>query len=204
MDIRAYALVAAISIVVIGGYISILMRRGKRRDEFFKNAGFHSPDHARQKNIIEVVNIKSRGAVSLWFGSKVYVSSDACGDFIVCDLVASVGVARYAGFSKITVLGFYGDIGVGSSFLLRKAHPMETPMELRGALSLGRKWYVWCSGMQDEQVDELVERVEAFGSAAIVRKNGSVLSLYFLNQYLGEKEIEEIMPEWRAFCQSYL
>ncbi|HAI35818.1 MAG TPA: hypothetical protein DHV78_15185 [Alcanivorax sp.] len=77
-------------------------------------------------------------------------------------------------------------------------------MELRGALSLGRKWYVWCSGMQDEQVDELVERVEAFGSAAIVRKNGSVLSLYFLNQYLGEKEIEEIMPEWRAFCQSYL
>lgn len=58
--------------------------------------------------------------------------------------------------------------------------------------------------MQDEQVDELVERVEAFGSAAIVRKNGSVLSLYFLNQYLGEKEIEEIMPEWRAFCQSYL
>ena len=132
MDIQAYALVAAISIVVIGGYISILMRRGKRRDEFFKNAGFHSPDHARQKNIIEVVNIKSRGAVSLWFGSKVYVSSDACGDFIVCDLVASVGVARYAGFSKITVLGFYGDIGVGSSFLLRKAHPMETPMELGG------------------------------------------------------------------------
>ena len=53
-------------------------------------------------------------------------------------------------------------------------------------------------------MNKLVERVEAFGSAAIVRKNGSVLSLYFLNQYLGEKEIEEIMPEWRAFCQSYL
>ena len=44
MDIQAYALVAAISIVVIGGYISILMRRGKRRDEFFKNAGCRDTD----------------------------------------------------------------------------------------------------------------------------------------------------------------
>lgn len=204
MDVEAYVLLAAICVVVVGGYMSILVCRGKRRDEFFKSAGFHSPEHKRRKKIIEAIKIKSKGAVSISFGSKVYMASETRGDFIVCDFVASVGVARYAGFSKITVLGFYGDIGDGSSFLLRKAHPMETRMELRGALSLGRKWYAWCSGMRDEQIEELVERVEAFGSAAIVRKNGSVLSLYFLNKYLSEEEVEEIMPERRVFCQSYL
>lgn len=204
MNIEAYAILAAICVVVVGIYISVLVRRGKRRDEFFSSAGFSIPDNKKRQSIVEILKIKSKGAVSIPFGSKVYMASEAIGDFVVCDLVASVGFARYTGFSKITVLGFFGGMGADSSFLLRKAYPMETRMELREAISLENKWYAWCSGMRRDEIDEVAEGAQVFGPAAIIRKNGSAMSLYFVNKYLDEKEVEVIMTEWRMFCKSFL
>lgn len=66
----------------------------------------------------------------MFFGVKVYVVLYLGGEFIVCDLVVFVGLGRYVGFFKIMVLGFFGNFGDESSFLVWKWYVMEICLEL--------------------------------------------------------------------------
>ena len=204
VNIEAVGIIAFISAVVVGVYVIILTKRKRRRVDFFLGIGFSKPSPGESRRLVEQLKIKSRGSVSLPFGAKVYVAPYLGGELIVCDLVASVGLGRYAGFSKITVLGFSGNLGDESSFLVRKRHVMETRLELGNAQPLEYGWYVWGTGLNRECLDGLAQRIDTFDSEAILRKKGPLISLYFKNKYLKRNEVEEKLTKWKGLCKSFV
>lgn len=204
VNIEVVGIVAFICAVVIGVYVRILTKRKRRRVDFFLGMGFSKPSLEKSRRLVEQLKIKSRGSVSLPFGAAVYVAPYLGGELIVCDLVVSVGLGRYAGFSKITVLGFSGNLGDESSFLMRKRHIMETRLELGNAQPLESGWYVWNTGLNREYLDGLAQRIDAFGGEAILRKKGPLISLYFKNKYLKRKEVEDKLSKWRGLCKSFV
>lgn len=198
------AILALISAIVIGLYVFILYRRSIRRKNFFSEIGFSAAGKVKRKRAVSQMKIKSKGSNSLSVGAGVYVSACPGGEIIICDLVASVGLGRYAGFSKVTLLGFYGKIGELCSFIIRKPYIMETRLELGDARPLGNGWCVWSSGFDQDYSDDLMRQIEEFGGSAVIRKNGSFMSLYYSNKYLNEGEVKKLLPIWKRFCDSFI
>lgn len=204
MNIEVVGIVAFICAVVVGVYVVILAKRKRRRINFFLGIGFSRPSPEKGRRLVEQLKIKSRGSASLPFGATVYVAPSLGGELIVCDLVVSVGLGRYAGFSKITVLGFSGDVGDETSFLMRKRHILETHLELGGAQPLESGWYAWSTGLNRGYLDSLAQRIDTFGGEPVLRKKGPLISLYFKNKYLKRNEIEENLSKWRGLCNSFV
>lgn len=203
MTTKAYLILFLISVVVVSFYLILLWRRRRRREAVLLGLGFDKLPGAQAWSVAQSLKIEGAGARSVRYGANVYLLPDQEGDFIVCDLVVSVGFARYSSFSTVTVLGFSGKLEEDSSFLIRKANILETRFELRDAFPLASGWYVWCAERYNGHFDKVADRAEAFGGSVILRKNGDFLSLYFRNAYLNEEEIQRLLPEWRQFCQGF-
>jgi hypothetical protein len=203
MTTQAYLILFLISVMVVSFYLVLLWRGRRRRDAVLLDIGFDKLLGPQARSIAQSLKIEGAGAQSIRYGSKVYLLPGQEGDFIVCDLVVSVGFARYSGFSMVTVLGFLGKFEENSSFVIRKANILETRFELRNALPLKNDWYIWHAGGRHAYLDKVTGRLDAFGESAILRKSGGFLSLYFRNKYLNEGEIRELVPGWRRFCQRF-
>lgn len=203
MTTQAYLILFLISVMVVSFYLILLWRGRRRRESVLLSAGFDKLPAAKARSIAQSLKIEGRGAQSVRYGSKVYLLSDQEGDFIVCDLVVSVGFARYSGFSMVTLFGFLGNFEESFSFVIRKANILETRFELRSALPLKNGWYMWHAGGRHGYLDKVTDRLDAFGESAILRKSGRFLSLYFRNKYLNEGELRELLPGWRRFCQRF-
>lgn|GEM_PF-961394 len=203
MTTQAYLILLLVSVMVVSFYLILLWRGRRRREAVLLDIGFDKLPGAKARSIASSLKIRGTGARSVRYGANVYLLPGQEGDFIVCDLVVSVGFARYSGFSMVTVLGFLGNFEENSSFVMRKENILETRFELRDALPLANGWYVWSAGRHNDHLDMVEDRVEAFGGSAILRKNGAFLSLYFRNTYLNEEEVQRLLPEWRKFCQGF-
>ncbi|MFT6599404.1 MAG: hypothetical protein ACJATD_000235 [Alloalcanivorax sp.] len=203
MTTKTYLILFLISVVVVSFYLILLWRVRRRREAVLLDNGFDKLLGPQARSIARSLKIEGAGAQSIRYGSKVYLLPGQEDDFVVCDLVVSVGFARYSGFSMVSVLGYLGKFEESSSFVIRKKNILETRFELREALPLANGWYVWCTGSHNDHLDMVADRVEAFGGSAILRKNGAFLSLYFRNTYLKEDEIQELIPEWCKFCKGF-
>lgn len=203
MKNQAYLILFLISVMVVSFYLILLWRGRRRREAVLLSAGFDKLPAAKARSISQSLNIEGRGARSVRYGSKVYLLPDQEGYFIVCDLVVSVGFARYSGFSMVTLLGFIGDFEESSSFVIRKANILETRFELRNALPLKNDWYMWHTGGRHGYLDKVTDQLDAFGESAILRKSGRFLSLYFRNKYLSEGDVRALLPAWRLLCQRF-
>ena len=203
MTNQAYLILFLISVMVVSFYLILLWRGRRRREAVLLSVGFDKLPAAKARSIAQSLKIEGRGARSVRYGSKVYLLPDQEGYFIVCDLVVSVGFARYSGFSMVTLLGFIGNFEESSNFVIRKANILETRFELRNALPLKNDWYMWHTGVRHGYLDKVTDQLDAFGESAILRKSGRFLSLYFRNKYLSEGEIRALLPGWRLLCQRF-
>src|SRR5699024_10936010 len=148
-----------------------------------------NPDKEQKKRGTKALEINSSAANSISTGSTVYVAIGLVGKLIICDLVASVGVATNSCLFKITLLGFVGEAKKCPNFLIRISSILETRFELRKALPLKGGWYAWCAQGYDPQLDDIARRLDVFGRLAILRKNGDFLSLHIRNKYLNESKV---------------
>ncbi|MFP1678353.1 hypothetical protein ACLD02_06610 [Alloalcanivorax sp. C16-2] len=115
----------------------------------------------------------------------------------------SVGLGRYTGFFKVTLVGFIGDFGDFPDFLIRPRALLETRFELRGGCPVKGEWYAWGDFAPHHNLEALVDRFEAFANGAVLRKKGDVLSFYFRGEYLHESRVLDMLPEWRRFCRDF-
>ena len=203
MTTTTYLILFLISVVVVSFYLVLLRRGRRRRESVLLSAGFDKLPAAQARSIAQSLKIEGVGSQSVRYGSKVYLLAGQEGDFIVCDLVVSVGFAKYSGFSMVTVLGFLGKLEENSNFVIRKANALETRFERRNALPLENGWYMWHAEAAHSCLDKVTGRLDAFGESAIFRSSGTFLSLYFRNKYLKEEDIERLLPEWRRLCQCF-
>ena len=109
----------------------------RRREAVLLDIGFDKLPGPKARSIAQSLKIRGAGARSVRHGANVYLLPGQEGDFIVCDLVVSVGFARYTGFSMVTVLGFLGNFEENSSFVMRKENILETRFELNFPLFTG-------------------------------------------------------------------
>ena len=203
MTTQAYLILFLISVMVVSFYLILLWRGRRRRESVLLDIGFNKLLGPQARSIARSLKIEGAGAQSIRYGSKVCLLPGQAGDLIVCDLVVSVGFARYSGFSMVTLLGFIGNFEESSSFVIRKANILETRFELRNALPLKNDWYLWHTGVRHGYLDKVTDQLDAFGESAILRKSGRFLSLYFRNKYLSEGEIRALLPGWRLLCQRF-
>ena len=195
-----YGVVCVITVLVIGVYGFVLNRRMKRRRVAFHRAGYRSLKRGEARQILTTLRIMSRFEFTLLYWGRVYSRASVNGQELVSDMLVSAGTGRYTGFSYVTVLGYVGDLGGLPDFLIRSRALLETRLELRGGCPLKGEWYAWGDFAPHHNLEALVDRFEVFAKGAVLRKKGDVLSFYFRGEYLHERRVLDLLPEWRRFC----